>query len=194
MSLSELYDSLCLAEDNSDTFEIIVENQSVIWGGAYDVVNSAMELLGNIQHEYTSRHDSPTLNSVLTVNGVTLNISANADKGDNHEVIVGLSKLLDNYELFFISESNGNSDLAFVIDTKINAQEFKIKYGNKFYLNFVPVSELPDLWHASENQIDAAIENYANLQGQQLIKRFIGLHKLSIFFGKIRKKITSLFQ
>jgi len=122
MSLNELYSSLCLAEDNEDTFEVIVENQSVIWGSAYDVVNSAMELLGNIQHEYTSKHDSPTLNSVLTVNGVTLNISANADKGDNHEVIVGLSKLLDNHELFFISESSGNSDLAFVIDTKQNAQ------------------------------------------------------------------------
>tara|TARA_B100002003_G_scaffold249052_1_gene284349 strand:+ start:198 stop:803 length:606 start_codon:yes stop_codon:yes gene_type:complete len=194
MSLNDLYRSICLAKDDDDTFEIIVENQSVIWGSAYDVVNAAMELIGNIEHEYTSKHDSPTLDSVLTVNGTTLEISANPENGDNHEVIVGLSKLLDGYELLFLSESNGNSDLAFVIDTKENAQENRIKYGYRFSLNFVPVAELPDLWNTPGNQLDAAVDNYAKPQNQQLTRRSTGLHILAFFFAKIRKKISSLFR
>ncbi|MEW7864635.1 hypothetical protein [Aeromonas diversa] len=194
MSLNDLYRSLCLAKDDDDTFEVIVENQSVIWGSADDVVNAAMELIGNIQHEYTSKHDSPTLDSVLKVNSATLEISANPEKGDNHEVIVGLSKLLDNYELLFLSESNGNSDLAFVIDTKESAQENRIKYGYKFSLNFVPVSELPDLWHTPGNQIGAAVVNYAQASNQQLTRRCTGLHKLALFFAKTSKKIASLFR
>jgi hypothetical protein len=166
VSLNGLYRSLCLAKDDDDTFEVIVENQSVIWGGAYDVVNAAKELVGNIQHEYKSKHDSPTLDSVLTVNGATVEISAKPENGDNHEIIVDLSKLLDGYELLFLSESNGNSDLAFVIDTKENAQENRIKYGYRFSLNFVPVSELPDLWNTPGNQIDAAVDCYAKPQNQ----------------------------
>lgn len=188
MSLSDLYSSLYLAKDDGDTFEFVVENQSVIWGGANDVVNAAMELIGNIQYEYTSKHDSPTLDSVLTVNGAILEISVNPEKGDNHEVIVGLSKLLDDYELLFISESNGSGDLAFVIDTKQNAQENKIKYGYKFSSNFVPVSELPDIWHTPGNQIDTVVENYANSQNHQLTRRSIGLRKRVLFFAKMGKK------
>jgi hypothetical protein len=190
MSLNDLYRSLCLSRGGDDVFELIVEHQSVIWGGAYDVVNAAMELTGHVQHEYTSKYDSPTLDSVLTINGTTLEISVNPEKGDNHEVMVGLSKLLDAYEVLFLSESNGCSDLAFVIDTKENARENRIKYGYEFYFNLVPVSELPDLWNTPVNQIDAAVENYAKHQGQQLTASSIKWR----FFARIRKKIASLFR
>lgn len=194
MILNDLYKSLCLAKDDDDTFEFIVENPSVIWGSAYDVVNAAMELVGNIQHEYTSKYDSPTLDSVITVNGSTLELSVNPENGDNHEVVVGLSKLLDGYELLFLSESNGNSDLAFVIDTKENVQENRIKYGYRFLLNFVPVSELPDLWHTPGNQIDTAVDNYAKPQNRQLTRYSTGLQKRALFFAEIRKKIATLFR
>ena len=171
MSLDVLYNFICLATDDEDTFEILVENKSVIWGSTYDVVNAAIKLIGNIEHEYTSKHDSPTLDSVLTVSGASLKISANPEKGDNHEVIVGLSKLLNDYELLFVSESNGNSDLAFVIDNKQNVQENRNKYGYKFSLNFIPISELPDLWNTPGNEIDAAVENYATPRNHQLTIR-----------------------
>ena len=194
MSLNELYNSLCLAKDDEDTFEVIVENKSVIWGSTYDVVDSAMKLIGNIEHEYTSKHDSPTLDSILTVSGTSLNISANPEQGDNHEVIVALSKLLTEHEVLFVSERNGNSDLAFIIDTKQNVQENRSKYGYKFSLNFVPVTELPDLWNTPGNQLDAAVESYAAPINKQLTRRSTGLHKLSLFLQRYAKKIASLFR
>ena len=167
MSVTALYDLLCLAEGDREGSEVMAENASVIWGHAFDVVSAAASRFGNIQHEYTSAPGSPILDSRLLVNGIGLTVSAPAKQGDNHEVIQGLSQLLDAYELLFVTKSNGSSDLAFIIDTKQNVSTARDRYGYVFYVNFVPVAVLPDLWQTPGSQIAVAIDCYArpwNLQ------------------------------
>ena len=162
MRLENLYERICLASEDDDAFEMLIDNSSVIWGNSYDVIDAAKKIIDNLHHQYTEYPDSSRLESVLSIGDNRIKISADSKKGDNQELIVALNTLLNDYEILFVSKSNGNSDLAFIIDKKHDTEHAKNKYGFEFKSNFVPISSLPDLWNTPGRQIDIAIEEYAN--------------------------------
>ena len=62
--------------------------------------------------------------------------------------------------MLFVTCSNGTDSLAYKVDSALLVKNNIEQYGKVYGENYVPVSQLPNLWETPGNQIEEAIDEY----------------------------------